>query len=342
MSNAVACANRLRDAVLWVVAARVRARRVLALVNFVQGVTWRIYSWRNVILSYLQERACHSLGKGGGTGGGLVGELRARHARSSHASSSGPAGRICWGDSLGCTRRRQGLCMRGSLRRGAALPTSGKAPRALLRTMASAATAALASLAASAASRASWSSGARSRSEATRGAWRDIPSQPRRTLPNEPVGRLNLLDVHNARRGRRVGNSDSAWPQQTRPGRYAASRQYAKAHDEPGRRDPRLCAVQDDRSLPQQLQELAVRSRVLRQDEPSTRELGKVRGGKVGLEGGSQLLEALHLAQRHAHTQLAPVPPPHEEGAGRHDADEQEEEGRARHGRPDHDQVPHC
>ena len=77
--------------------------------------------------------------------------------------------------------------MRGSLRRGAALPTSGKAPRALLRTMASAATAALASLAASAASRASWSSGARSRSEATRGAWRDIPSQPRRNLPNEPV-----------------------------------------------------------------------------------------------------------------------------------------------------------
>ena len=58
MSNAVACANRLRDAVLWVVAARVRARRVLALVNFVQGVTWRIYSGTGM-LSYLIYRKGH-------------------------------------------------------------------------------------------------------------------------------------------------------------------------------------------------------------------------------------------------------------------------------------------
>ena len=146
------------------------------------------------------------------------------------------------------------------------------------------------------------------------------------------VGRLDLLDVHDARRGRRVRNSDSAGSQQTRPGRNAASRQYAKAHDEvsvveeqvervrlakqhrqnivslrqshsckPGRRDPRLCAVQDDRALPQQLEELAVRGHVLWQNEPPTRELGKVRRGEIGLEGGAQLLEALHFAQRHAH-----------------------------------------
>ena len=59
----------------------------------------------------------------------------------------------------------------------------------------------------------------------TRGGGVPSPLQARRFL---------RLDVHDAWGRWRVRNSGSAWAQQTRPGRYAAPRKYAKSHDEVG------------------------------------------------------------------------------------------------------------